>query len=405
MNKDSGRPARPLPTSGTHLPALDGLRGVAILLVLAMHFTMLRPLGTADAVVYSLARTGWMGVDLFFVLSGFLITGILFDSRDRANPLRTFYARRFLRIFPLYYGFLIAVFGLGPLLAPRSEWLARVGPDQLWHWVYLSNVLAALKGWTEVPHLGHFWSLAIEEQFYLLWPLAVLALPRGRLIGLSLGLLAVSLGARAALLAESASPIAVYALTFTRWDGLAVGALIALLGRGPGGLGELLRWSTPVLAIGPAALTAMVWAEPYRSHYGTVMQLVGYPLVALVCGALLVRVLAAPADSRLHRALCGGALGFFGRYSYGIYLLHVPLQGALLSSGFSPRSVPPLWGSALPGQVAYWAVAAALTVASALLAWHLWERPFLSLKRHFAYAERAAEPPRAAEPALLPSAG
>jgi len=117
--------------AGTHLPALDGVRGIAILLVLALHLTLLQPLRGVDWLVYSLARTGWAGVDLFFVLSGFLITGILYEARGREGALRTFYGRRFLRIFPLYYGFLMVAFGLGPLVAPASEWLARAAPDQL----------------------------------------------------------------------------------------------------------------------------------------------------------------------------------------------------------------------------------------------------------------------------------
>lgn len=392
-----------LPGAGVHLPALDGLRGIAILLVLAIHFTVMQPLGPGDRVVFALARTGWIGVDLFFVLSGFLITGILLDSRERDRPLRTFYARRFLRIFPLYYGFLLVVFGLGPLVAPESEWLARSQADQLWHWAYLSNVLAALRGWQAVPHLGHFWSLAIEEQFYLLWPPAVLLLSRRRLIGLSAAMMAGSLVARAALLLADASPIAVYSLTFTRWDGLLVGALIAVVGRGEAGMRPLLRWSGPALWMAVPALAAMVWSEPYRSHYGVAMQLVGYPLLALCFGALLVRVVAAPPGSPLQRALGGRVLGFFGRYSYGIYLLHVPLQGVLLSRGVSPRLLPPLWGSALPGQLLYWAVASGTTVSVALLAWHFWERPFLSLKGRFAYRDRPA--PAGAEPRLATRPG
>jgi peptidoglycan/LPS O-acetylase OafA/YrhL len=393
----------PLVRPGAHLPALDGLRGVAILLVLAIHFTVMRPLGRMDAVVFSLARTGWAGVDLFFVLSGFLITGILYESRSRPHSLRTFYARRFLRIFPLYYGFLLVLFALGPLVAPESDWLDTVGRSQIWHWAYLSNVLAALEGWDSVPHLGHLWSLAIEEQFYLLWPLAVLTLSRRRLIQLCGGLLVVSFVARVTLLASGASPIAVYALTFTRWDGLAVGALVALLGRGTVRSRQMLRWSGPVAGVGTLALAAMVWAEPYRSHYGLAMQVVGYPVLAFVFGALLVRVLAAPATAGLGRMMRRPSLRFMGRYSYGIYIVHAPLAGWLMSRGVSPALLPRLWGSAIPGQIIFWVAATAVTVGVAVPVWHLWERPFLSLKRHFTYEAPASAP--AAPPAALPSAG
>jgi peptidoglycan/LPS O-acetylase OafA/YrhL len=385
--RDGGQ--RPLVRSDTHLPTLDGLRGIAILLVLAIHFTVMRPLVRIDAVVFSLARTGWVGVDLFFVLSGFLITGILYRTREVPRSLRTFYARRFLRIFPLYYGFLLVLFAIGPLLVPGSDWLETVGSRQLWHWAYLSNVLAALEGWDAVPHLGHLWSLAIEEQFYLLWPLAVLTLSRRRLIQLCGGLLVASFIARVTLLATGASPIAVYALTFTRWDGLVVGALVALAGRSAIWSGRMLRWSGPVAGAGVLALAAMVWAEPYRSHYGLAMQTVGYPILAVVFGALLVRVLAATAGSASERLMTAPALRFLGRYSYGIYIVHAPLAGLLMSRGISPALLPRLWGSALPGQILFWLAATAVTVAVAVPIWHLWERPFLSMKRFFTYERRA----------------
>lgn len=375
----------PLVRSGGHLPALDGLRGVAILLVLAIHFTVMRPLGRIDAIVFSLARTGWAGVDLFFVLSGFLITGILYQTRAVPGTLRTFYARRFLRIFPLYYGFLLAIFALGPLMAPDSPWLGTIGQTQLWHWTYLSNVLSALEGWDAVPHLGHLWSLAIEEQFYLLWPLAVLTLPRPKLLRLCGGLLVVSFIARVTLLALGASPIAIYALTFTRWDGLAVGAFVALAGREVVRSRQMVRWSGPVAAVGTVVLAAMVRAEPYRSHYGLAMQLVGYPILAIVFGALLVKVLTAPAPSALGRVMRHRALRFLGRYSYGIYIVHVPIAGLLTSQGLSPALLPRVWGSAIPGQIVFWLAATAITVAVAVVIWHLWERPFLLLKRHFTY--------------------
>ncbi len=405
-NDRSGEGARrPLVRSGAHLPALDGLRGIAILLVLAIHFTVMQPLSRLDAVVFSLARTGWAGVDLFFVLSGFLITGILYRTREVPRSLRVFHARRFLRIFPLYYGFLLVLFALGPLLVPGSDWLETVGSRQLWHWAYLSNVLAALEGWDAVPHLGHLWSLAIEEQFYLLWPLAALTLSRRRLIQLCGALLVASFLARVALLATGASPIAVYALTFTRWDGLVVGALVALAGRSAAWSGRMVRWSGPVAAVGVSALAMMVWAEPYRSHYGLAMQTVGYPILAVVFGAILVRILAARPGSTSERLMTASPLRFLGRYSYGIYIVHAPLAGVLMSRGISPALLPRLWGSALPGQILFWLAATAVTVAVAVPTWHLWERPFLSLKRYFAYERSAIPVPSSAAPvAAAPAA-
>ncbi|HET7042663.1 MAG TPA: acyltransferase family protein, partial [Gemmatimonadales bacterium] len=164
-----------------------------------------------------------------------------------------------------------------------------------------------------------------------------------------------------------------------------------------------LRWSGPVAGLGTLALASMVWAEPYRSHYGTAMQVIGYPILALVFGALLVRVLAAPETARLGRVMRHPSLRFMGRYSYGIYIVHAPLAGLLMSRGVSPALLPRLWGSAIPGQILFWVAATAVTVGVAVPVWHLWERPFLSLKRHFTYETPA--PARTAPPAALPSAG
>src|SRR5438067_7660244 len=165
-----------------HILALDGLRGIAILLVVVCHFVSNLHIA-ADGWAWPLvaiAHAGWTGVDLFFVLSGFLITGILIDARGSDSYFKAFYARRALRIVPAYYGFLFAIFVVLPFLhlgAGNDYMLAR--EHQSWYWLYLTNVMMAIG---EIPGRGPypstlFWSLAVEEQFYLLWPLIVAASP------------------------------------------------------------------------------------------------------------------------------------------------------------------------------------------------------------------------------------
>src|SRR5579862_7894518 len=143
----------------THYPALDGLRGVAILSVMVEH---LAP--------RLLAGGGWVGVDLFFVLSGFLITGVLLDGKDDPHRGRTFYVRRALRIFPLYYATL-ALITFGPLAKALA--LGLSAQTLGWYWIYGTNWQIALG----MAHIGgpiaYFWSLAVEEQFYLIWPLII----------------------------------------------------------------------------------------------------------------------------------------------------------------------------------------------------------------------------------------
>jgi len=166
---------------------LDGLRGVAILLVLFLHFIIGQGVPAPSVLVdwwfIGIVRAGWMGVDLFFVLSGFLITGILLDTKGSRHYFRQFYTRRVLRIFPLYYGSLVLFLILLPTLFPDDQVLHDLHADAVWFWTYLYNVKVAAAGFTPSSALGHFWSLAVEEQFYLIWPIVVLCLGRRHLLG------------------------------------------------------------------------------------------------------------------------------------------------------------------------------------------------------------------------------
>jgi peptidoglycan/LPS O-acetylase OafA/YrhL len=161
-----------------HLPGLDGIRGLAILLVMFSHFIVVgENHGDGTHPFHRLLLSGYLGVDLFFVLSGFLITGILVDARSRPHYFRTFYMRRALRIFPLYYGLLAVAYLSVPLLSPEDAPLLTGADSPWWYWLYASNIGMAVKGnWLTSPtwfSLGHFWSLAVEEQFYMVWPFVV----------------------------------------------------------------------------------------------------------------------------------------------------------------------------------------------------------------------------------------
>src|SRR5262249_55951728 len=226
---------------GAYLRELDGVRGVAILLVMLFHFGAVvseggAPTGAASKLVQRAVGAGWCGVDLFFVLSGFLITGILYDTKGQPGYYRTFYARRTVRIFPLYYGLLVASFlvrpwaGLGP---PAPEGY------QGWFWLYLANVLRVVHGGEACGRLEHFWSLAVEEHFYLIWPFVVRTLGRAALLRACVGVGVAALAFRAFAVAKG-WPFAAYMLTPARVDTMAVGAWLALAARGPGGAAAVL---------------------------------------------------------------------------------------------------------------------------------------------------------------------
>jgi peptidoglycan/LPS O-acetylase OafA/YrhL len=161
------------------IPALDGLRGIAIILVMLHHFTYYRPETGIDAVIAGVPLFGWVGVDLFFVLSGFLITGILLDSRGSTRYFTNFYARRTLRIFPLYYLVLfLALVALPQFPSVHTVLAGDIEMPPRWpYWAYLTNFSVAergfVHGWVDVA-----WSLAIEEQFYLVWPLVIWLCPQ-----------------------------------------------------------------------------------------------------------------------------------------------------------------------------------------------------------------------------------
>ncbi len=382
----------------SHIPVLDGIRGIAVLCVMILHFTLVDPATGAERLFFNITRVGWVGVDLFFVLSGFLITGILYDAKGGAHFFRNFYMRRVLRIFPLYYAFLFLVLVLLPAVRPAA---AVPAETQFWLWTYLSNVLFARVGWEGVPgHTTHLWSLAIEEQFYLLWPLVVFFASRRRLVQICVGAIVFAELVRIGLHYTAPDGIAGYALMPARIDALAIGALVAVLAREPSGAAMLLRFSRPVM-VGAALWLAIVVGWTQLAVGGAVLppldvrvQLGAYTAISLLFGALLVRAIAAPDSSRRARVLSSATLAAFGRYSYALYLLHILVRnvfhGQLTQSG---GKLPTVLGSQLPAQAGVLLAGVGISYALAFASWHLFEKHFLALKRFFNYERRRATGP------------
>lgn len=377
--------------------ALDGLRGVAILLVIAVHYLGIYAEANPDAsAIFHLARGGWVGVDLFFVLSGFLITGILIRTVGREHYYRNFYARRTLRIFPLYYVCLALIFGIGTLVPVfRSEGFQQIASVQGWLWLYASNIKVAINqqwqtfglfggGWVELSHL---WSLAVEEQFYLVWPALIAVVPAGHRLRLTLVAFLTALLLRL-LFIHHDNVIAAYVLMPCRMDALATGAFIAVLADRLGGTARLLRWSRPVAMVATFAI-ALLWT--LRGSFwqrDPLVAGVGFSLVALLAGCLVVFAIALPREHLLVRCLSSRFLRQIGRVSYGMYFFHFALLKILFLPITPVERLAPILGSEGAVIVLRFGIVVVISYALARLSWLVLERPFLELKRHFGSADR-----------------
>jgi peptidoglycan/LPS O-acetylase OafA/YrhL len=361
MGENAERKGAPV-SAREHIPVLDGLRGVAILLVICFHFWQQFPHDT-DSFFSKVAVWGQTGVDLFFVLSGFLITGILLDAKGSSHFLRNFYLRRMFRIFPLYYATLFAFYVLGPLLR-LSKWTPW--KQALWYLVFLQNIPATFApGMASGP--GHFWSLAVEEHYYLVWPFLVLLFASDKLLkvtGLAVG---VSVLTRIVLIRDGAPLYTLAAL-----DGLAVGSALAILARSrDGGLARFAGPAMPLLCSLWPALIVTYWLVGGKGL--PAIQVVKASLIAVTYGCVLILALERRLGRRLEVLLSGPVLGSVGKYSYGMYVFHPFIIGGLRDRGLA-YGVPAF------------AASIALSYVAAWISWTLFESRFLRLKDHFAHA-------------------
>jgi peptidoglycan/LPS O-acetylase OafA/YrhL len=395
----------PLPIDGhadargaaAHLPALDGLRGVAILLVLFFHMTVMVPVAAPDHWVRSVMGHGWVGVDLFFVLSGFLITGILLDTKGEAHYFRNFYARRALRIFPMYYAVIAFYLLVLPAIAPGlSARLGHVEGSGWYYWFYLSNHAIAHStvegGDMRFGPLNPTWSLAVEEQFYLVWPLVVLLFSRRALAARVLpGVIVAVIALRVTLVARHVSWGYLATLTPCRLDSLATGAWVACLARSARGREALLRWAAPAVLLAAGGLAVIAVQNPLGFRHSELRYSFGFTCVAMLSAAALICAISLPAGHPFVRALSRPGLMAFGKYSYALYLLHTPVQAMIGSYVYGPSRFLRWGASPLPGQLLFYGICLATFFVTAWTSWHLYEKHFLKLKRLFPMPRRPLE--------------
>lgn len=365
-------------------PSLDGLRAVAIGLVLLHHLRAV--IGGNLGLLAPLANAGWIGVDVFFALSGFLITSILLSSRDDSSYFRNFYTRRVLRIFPLYYAVLTIVFAARALAPALPD---GANPSPLWFYGFVSNFWFAHKTGSSDLALEVTWSLSVEEQFYLVWPLLVRYLSR-RTLMLAL-LVVIALGpAWRGLLASNAQTLG---HTLCRMDGIAIGALAAL-------------WWTesdarPSRCYGPLAAAlwiavggAILCGAFQEDRWG--VPVFEYALVPAATSATILAILTGAAGAASH-VLSARPIVWVGRVSFGLYLLH-PLcfncvHNIAAALGWRGPHTP------IAFRLLTAAGAVGLSLAFAGASFKFFERRFLALKDRLAPRSAVAPPaiPSAAE--------
>lgn len=362
-----------------HIPALDGLRGLAILLVTLFRFIkQFKEIdGPLDETATRLMTQGYRGVDLFFVLSGFLITGILYDTKQAPHYFRDFYVRRSLRIFPLYYAVLLVLLAAS-LLAPQAvanSPFAKSADNAPWLWFYGANIVQSLQNSWMLGPLNHFWSLAVEEHFYLVWPLATYYLSRRQAMTLCVALAGIALALRAALAAQGQN-VAAEVLTFCRMDALCMGALLSLYLRGPV-KPSTATWTICFSTAASAAVLLMLYGLSRR------FLTIADTLVPVFCVGAIYCAVAGTKTSPVRSLMECGPLRMLGRYSYGMYVYQsilIPLVPMSLAASTFAVAAPSL----LVAKIGYVAIMSVVTLLLAMISFHCFEQPFLQWKDRLA---------------------
>jgi peptidoglycan/LPS O-acetylase OafA/YrhL len=355
------------------IPELDGLRGVAILLVLLWHAVFqIQPNSTLLTRILSLGSLSWSGVDLFFVLSGFLIGGILLDEKHSPRYFETFYARRAYRILPLYALLLVAQIVTRVPFLPR--WIAQSSPDIVPIWSYLSftqNIwMAAMAGFGSIV-MTATWSLAIEEQFYLTSPFLVRKLRTPALLNVLLGIILAAPLLRTFLYFRFRhGGFADYVLMPCRADDLSLGILVALSMRNERVWPCIVASRRILLTLAIVLIFPLAYLSWWRfGPYSGPMVTVGYSLLGLFYTCCLLLTITSSARTR--RLLCNKTLTRLGTIAYCTYLFHLPAiefcSRLLKRRSFSGSTTDFIAG----------VLGVTITLIMATLSWEYFERPLL----------------------------
>lgn len=360
-----------------YIKSLDGLRALSIVLVVIFHSNLYLDTQYVGGVVSLIISKLGMGVNFFFLISGFLITGILLDTREHVHYFKNFFFRRVLRIFPLYYLLLLFAFVILPQFDhPKLEKWSDTDPTLFW--LYLSNFYIASVGKFNHGLVDLSWSLSIEEQFYLIWPWVVLFINPKNLKKVCVLGVVFSLLSRYLVLYNGGSELQIYVLTFCRLDGLLLGSLLALERRQLVDLSFFMRHKFKIMIGSFIMMWFIVFSEGILPRLVTTPIL--YTVIAVFFGSLLI-LITEKKKSFFEKEF----LVSIGKYSYGIYLIHNPVQSALRHVFFSNK-VKELgeWGI-FGYQIVFVLSVLLISYLLAYCVFHVYEKRFLKLKKHFSY--------------------
>lgn len=379
------------PDFETRIPELDGIRGIAIAMVLAHHYFLLpirAPLATLPSYIQAAGRLAWSGVDFFFVLSGFLIGGILLRARESPNYFRVFYTRRFLRIVPIYFVCLGAGLFLSFLVdggfAPKLSWMLQDRISLKAYFPFLQNFWMAKRTTYGMFGLGVTWSLAIEEQFYLTLPFVIrVCRSRALLLTVILGGIAAAPASRLVLhILYPERTIASVVLMPCRGDALLLGVFGAIVLRSQPWKEWLEQHPRLMLGVLSALGCGLVAITKYSADpYGSGMRSFGFTYLAIFY-LMIILYAVVFRDSRLSGLLRWSWLRWLGSIAFGVYLFHELVRGVLfgLTWGQLPKGLP--FSNFVTSIIAL-----GITLMFCRLSWQFFEKPLIDIGHRVRYQQ------------------
>ena len=369
-----------------HIKLLDGIRGFAIIAVMLYHFSISfqhqTDLISLDLFVAKILQSGWLGVDLFFVMSGFLITSILYSSTENKNYFKNFYVRRILRIFPLYYLILCILIFIIPMLSESMNEKTKLLQDNsFWFWMYLVNWRVAFLGGFEHIQAGYMWSLAVEEQFYLIWPIVVKYF-KNSLAGICFAAVVLGLILKIYLFTEGYNATTLYVMTFTHLDGLLLGSALAVLYLKKEIDASMLLKFKYIACLSLLICITIFIIEKDFAFYSDLVSLFGISAVSILFCFLLITMLNSGDASTLNKIFSLEPVIYVGKLCYGLYLVHHPI-GLFVNEKIISHNSFMIKGSYLPSLFLSILLSGALSILIAHLSYNLFEKHFLNLKKRF----------------------